>query len=74
MERRLRFTLAHELAHWIIHDEYFSQQNELASKSSNDSNQQTEQEVYTNPHLKNDHKSHQSALLWLEDGLVFNAD
>lgn len=45
MEKRLRFTLAHELAHWIIHSDYFKQQSELASKSSKDSNEQTEREA-----------------------------
>lgn len=44
-EKRLRFTLAHELAHWIIHAEFFKAQSELASKSSKKCDEQTEREA-----------------------------
>ena len=44
-ENRLRFTLAHELGHWIIHADYFKKQKELASKSSHKCDEQTEREA-----------------------------
>ncbi len=39
---RLRFTLAHELAHYIIHQDYYRSSDELASKLSADSSAKTE--------------------------------
>ncbi len=43
--KRLRYTLAHELAHWLIHEEYYLEKCELASKTSCDSSHQTECEA-----------------------------
>ena len=45
MNNRLRFTLAHELAHYIIHQDYYRELNELASKASTDSDVKTEREA-----------------------------
>ncbi len=44
-ENRLRFTLAHELSHWLIHRDYFQQIEELASKTSLTSVAKTEREA-----------------------------
>lgn len=43
--KRLRFTLAHELAHWMIHQDYYKEIDELASKTSSDSDMRTEREA-----------------------------
>lgn len=43
--KRLRFTLAHELAHWMIHQDYYKEIDELASKTSSDSDIRTEREA-----------------------------
>lgn len=43
--KRLRFTLAHELAHWMIHQDYYKEIDELASKTSCDSDIRTEREA-----------------------------
>lgn len=45
MEKRLRFTLAHELGHFMIHSDYFKGIHELASKTSTDSTVITEREA-----------------------------
>lgn len=42
---RLRFTLAHELAHYILHSEYYLEMQELASKISTESDFRTEKEA-----------------------------
>ena len=44
-QRRLRFTLAHELAHYIIHSEHYSETKTLAEKISSDSDIRTEKEA-----------------------------
>jgi Zn-dependent peptidase ImmA (M78 family) len=43
--KRLRFTLAHELGHWMIHQDYYKEIDELASKTSSDSDIRTEREA-----------------------------
>ncbi len=43
--KRLRFTLAHELAHWIIHQEYYVNSENIASKMSTQSDARTEREA-----------------------------
>ncbi len=42
---RFRFTLAHELAHYILHGEYYLGVQELASKISSESDARTEKEA-----------------------------
>ncbi len=42
---RFRFTLAHELAHYILHGEYYLGVKELASKISSESDARTEKEA-----------------------------
>ncbi len=42
---RLRFTLAHELAHWIIHQEEYGNQDDLACKTSSKSVDKMEREA-----------------------------
>lgn len=42
---RFRFTLAHELAHYILHSEYYLGVQELASKISSESDARTEKEA-----------------------------
>lgn len=43
--KRLRFTLAHELGHYILHSEYYRETEQTASKLSTDSDTQTEREA-----------------------------
>lgn len=42
---RLRFTLAHELAHWLVHQENFKNKEGLAYKTSNNTNSAIEREA-----------------------------
>jgi len=44
-EKRLRFTFAHELGHYMIHKDYYTEIDELASKTSSTSDSQTEREA-----------------------------
>ncbi len=44
-EKRLRFTLAHEYSHYIIHNEYYKETSEVANKLSTDSDARTEREA-----------------------------
>lgn len=43
--KRLRFTFAHELGHFMIHQEHYREIDQLASKTSSDSNAKTEREA-----------------------------
>lgn len=43
--KRLRFILAHELGHWMIHQDYYKEIYELATKTSSDSDIRTEREA-----------------------------
>ena len=44
-EKRLRFTIAHELAHYMIHNDYYRTIDELASKTTSISHTHTECEA-----------------------------
>lgn len=45
-EKQYRYILAHELAHWLIHQNYYYENNEVASKSAyDDYNNKTETEA-----------------------------
>lgn len=44
-EQQYRYVLAHELAHWLIHQNYFSKTNDIASKMSCETTDQIELEA-----------------------------
>lgn len=44
-EKRLRFTLAHELSHYIMHSDHYKQCEEIASKSKFESDEKEEREA-----------------------------